>query len=179
METIEYCQMRPASANPDTEDTHRENQEDKHHYENPGKLGKDSKAGDYARLRQSKMDDQNYTLINVKNRDAERAQLKKMNDLVRAMCCVVGYVTFTFVITSGLLAYTIWSVTDLRRGQVGTDDLMNGRMATLSSNITGVQSYVSRLLLNVTRLETRLNLARYSQICQALGCCCNNNSAGK
>ena len=125
LETIDYCKMSPAAvACPRYEDAPALGGPGGDNiYANPTNTGKDelkrSRLTEYATLRESKLDERHYTRIKVQNEgtdDSEGVHKKKTkNYFMWALCCVVIYITVTFVITSALLAYTMWNVAELKK----------------------------------------------------------------
>lgn len=123
LETIDYCVMSPAAvASPRYQDTPMEAGDSV--YAKPTNTGenrlKRSRLQEYASLRESKLDERNYTCIRVQKGDADHStkthkKKKKKNYYARALFCVVIYITVTFIITSALLAYIMWNVTDLKK----------------------------------------------------------------
>lgn len=165
METIDYCKMNPAgSARPGCQESNPGEDVGDNHYANLTRTGQEDfkrrRLKDYASLRKSKIDERNYMQIKVQNEatdDSEKAHLKKTSDFKRALCCVVVYVTVTFVITSTLLAYTVWTVADLRNDYDSycTDfgrkvDEIHGNISALQGNVTSLHENYTR---NISELE--------------------------
>lgn len=163
METIDYCKMNPAAtARPGYQDSHLGEALSDDNYAKPMSTRKEeTRLQNYTSLRKSKIEERNYMQIKVATDDSDRAHLKKMSDFMRALCCVVVYVTVTFVITSTLLAYTIWTVSDLRNDYKGicTDlgrkvDEIHGNVSALRSNVTYLHDNYTR---NMSILESEVN----------------------
>lgn len=172
METVEYCRMSPAATSPpDCLETSSHEmdlgQERDGNYASPSKNTTRETAQGYASLRRSKLDEREYTNIklqrgNPENEDSKRAPSKN-NKLMCALCCIVVFVTVTLVITSTLLAITIWTVYDTRNNSA---EYCSG----VSSSIDEIRRNVSNLRREVTHLHTYLHdsVSKLEQDAQSL-----------
>ena len=170
--TTEYCQMNPASiANLNKQETSKEHKNgsdhceeiemDENHYMNPRKPQKGDTV--YARLRQSRIHENNYTLIRKKK------ESKKSSEAKRAMCCIIVFLTVTFVITSSLLAYTIWMVSDLSEDYIINDKDIRSE---LSGNADHFNDSITALMDSIEELQSELRDLRTEIFhnCRAIQC---------
>jgi hypothetical protein len=192
MDTIDYCEMtQAASAQDGYEESNFGDAKTDDNYDKPVSTRRDlgrNQPQEYTTLRESKLDERNYMQMEVQNRapEAPRSAKGKKNSVVWPLCCIVLYVTLTFLITSSLLAYTIWNVVDLRNNKC---DCPGGNISTyvqiaeiqrivstLNTEMVEIQGSISRdCCRNYTREVERLEQS-LREICSFTHCTANCHS---